>query len=67
MRAWDTSIFRTTRDIDLLARVSNEVAVLEEVVREACSASELDFLTLLPMAGTRLLAYPPETVVAEKF
>ena len=39
MRAWDTSMFRTTRDIDLLARVSNEVAVLEEVVREACSAS----------------------------
>ena len=39
MRAWDTSMFRTTRDIDLLARVSNEVAVLEGVVREACSAS----------------------------
>jgi hypothetical protein len=124
MRVWDTTMFRTTRDIDLLARVSNEVAVLEGVVREACAASvdpdglqfdptsvrgetivedadypgvrvtfggtlgnarldmqidvgfgdtitpapqELDFPTLLPMAGTRLLAYPPETVVAEKF
>ena len=39
MRAWDTTMFRTTRDIDLLARVSNEVAVLEGVVREACAAS----------------------------
>ena len=124
MRAWDPSMFRTTRDIDLLARVSNEISVLRGVVRDACSASvdadglqfdaasirgetivedadypgvrvtfggtlgnarldmqidvafgdtitpapqELDFPTLLPMAGTRLLAYPPETVVAEKF
>ena len=25
MRAWDTSMFRTTRDIDLLARVSNKI------------------------------------------
>jgi hypothetical protein len=39
MRAWDTTMFRTTRDIDLLARASNEVAVLEGVVREACTAS----------------------------
>lgn len=124
MRAWDTSLYRTTRDIDLLARSPNEVAVIEGVVRDACAAAvdpdglvfdaksvhgetivedaddpgvpvisggtlgnarldmqidvgfgdtitpapqELDFPTLLPMAGTRMLAYPPETVVAEKF
>jgi len=124
MRAWDTSLYRTTRDIDLLARSPNEVAVIEGVVRDACAAAvdpdglvfdaksvrgetivedaddpgvrvifggtlgnarldmqidvgfgdtitpapqELDFPTLLPMAGTRMLAYPPDTVVAEKF
>jgi hypothetical protein len=39
MRAWDTTMFRTTRDIDLLARASNEVAVLEGVVRDACAAA----------------------------
>ena len=124
MRAWDTTMYRTTRDIDLLARMSNEVTVLEGVLREACVAEvnpdglafdaksvrgetiveeadypgvrvtfggrlgnarldmqidigfgdtitpapqELDFPTLLPMPGTRMLAYPPETVIAEKF
>lgn len=123
LRAWDTATFRTTRDIDLLGRGSNEIMVLEGVMRDACSAAvdpdglqfdsasvrgetivedadypgvrvtfdgslgnarldmqvdvgygdtvtpepqELEFPTLLPMAGTRLLAYPPETVVAEK-
>jgi hypothetical protein len=124
MRAWDPAMFRTTRDIDLLARRSNDVGVLEGVVRDSCAAvvdpdglafdarsvrgetivedaeypgvratfggtlgnariamqidfgfgdtitpapTALDFPTLLPMAGTRMLAYPPETVVAEKF
>lgn len=124
LRAWDATLFRTTRDIDLLALISDEREGIAAVMRDACAAvvepdglrfdsasvraerivpsadhpgvritfagvlggaridmqidvgfgdtvtpapQELDFPALLPMTGTRLRAYPPETVVAEKF
>jgi len=124
LRVWDSSSYRTTRDIDLLGRVANEVDGLVEIVRDVCrqdvepdgvvfnaesvqgrtiveeaeypgirvtfsgalgtnrltmqidigfgdtitpDPSEIEFPTLLDMPSPRLGAYPPETVIAEKF
>lgn len=123
MRAWDPLMFRTTMDIDLHARLPNDIAVLEAVARDTCTTAvgpdglrfdpsavrgetiiedadysgvrltlggmlgkalipmqidvafddaitpgpqPIELPSILNMPGTRLLAYPPETVVAEK-
>ena len=123
LRAWDPLLFRTTRDIDLLGQIANQIDSLERAIRDAClavvhddgltfdaatvrgesiiedadypgvrltfdgslgkariamqidvgfgdivtpSAVQSEFPTLLDMPGPRLLAYPPETVTAEK-
>ena len=124
MRAWEPLLFRTTMDIDLLARVPNSIATLERIIRDACdiavepdgirfdptsvqgetiiedadySGIRITFVgtlgkarvpmqidvafddvvtprpttvelpSILGMQVTPLLAYPPETAVAEKF
>lgn len=36
LRVWDQTSYRTTRDIDLLGRVSNEAAVVESIIRDVC-------------------------------
>ncbi|MBU3729008.1 MAG: nucleotidyl transferase AbiEii/AbiGii toxin family protein [Phycisphaerales bacterium] len=49
MRAWDPLLFRTTMDIDLLARVPNSIATLERIMRDACdSAVEPDGIRFDP-------------------
>jgi len=124
LRVWDQASYRTTRDIDLLGRISNETTVAESIVRDVCEQSvdpdglefdpasvraevivedadysgvrvtfqgtlgnarismqldigfgdrvtpdprEVEIPALLEMPPARLRAYPPETVVAEKF
>jgi hypothetical protein len=36
LRVWNPSTYRTTRDIDLLGRMSNEVGEVAEVIRDIC-------------------------------
>lgn len=36
LRVWDQTSYRTTRDIDLLGRVSNEATVVESIIRDVC-------------------------------
>lgn len=36
LRVWDQASYRTTRDIDLLGRVSNEAQVVESIIRDVC-------------------------------
>lgn len=36
LRMWDQTSYRTTRDIDLLGRVSNEPDVIKSIVRDVC-------------------------------
>ncbi len=36
LRVWDTASYRTTRDIDLLGRVANEIDTVESIVRDIC-------------------------------
>lgn len=124
LRTWDQDSYRTTRDIDLLGRVSNKAAVVESIIRDICELGvdpdgllfdpasvrsdaivedaddagvrvafrgalgnaqlsmqvdigfgdritpapmTVQFPALLAMPAARLLTYPPETVVAEKF
>ena len=124
LRVWDKDSYRTTRDIDLLGRMPNDIAALEEIARSVCvqpiepdglqfdaatvtgativedgdyegvrimfrgglgnariamridvgfgdvvtpSPCEVEFPTLLDMPAPRLMAYAPETTVAEKF
>ncbi len=124
LRVWNPATYRTTRDIDLLGRLSNAVDAVAEVVRDICrqevdpdglefdaetvrgesiiedgdyqgvrigfrgslggaradmqidvgfgdevtpSPAEIEFPVLLANPAPRLIGYPPETTIAEKF
>jgi len=42
LRVWDTASYRTTRDIDLLGRVANEIDTVESIVRDICQQTVED-------------------------
>lgn len=46
--AWHTPIFRVTRDIDLLARTSNDLAAITSIISEICQTKEEDGVVFDP-------------------
>jgi hypothetical protein len=62
--------YRATRDADFLARGDNDPERFVSIFKELCVIDvepDAPYPTLLPARNPRLLTYPRETVVAEKF